>query len=73
MLRGGNNIVSTDGYRARKLKKAFELYEKKYKKDDYFVSMGHPKACTLYSLKMLEKFLKHVKTNHNILTFNEIK
>jgi len=58
--------VSMDGYFAKSLNSAL----KKNKTDD-FVVIGHPKACTLYSLEQLEKFIVRQKDQHRFATFTD--
>ena len=58
--------VSLDGYFARSLSSALS----KNKSSD-FVVIGHPKACTLYSLEQLEKFILKQKGKHQFQTFSD--
>ncbi len=58
--------VSLDGYFARSLHQAL----KKNKAED-FVVIGHPKACTVYSLEQLEKFILRNKDTHRFISFSE--
>ena len=58
--------VSMDGYFAKSLNSALN----KNKAND-FVVIGHPKACTLYSLEQLEKFILRQKNEHTFLTFTD--
>jgi len=54
-----NHVVSMDGYFVNLLSKSV----KKYKREgaEELVVIGHPKACTEYSLKKLEKFISSNK------------
>lgn len=58
--------VSLDGYFAKSLSAAL----RKNVSDD-FVVIGHPKACTLYSLEQLEKFILRQKGKHTFQTFSD--
>ena len=58
--------VSLDGYFAKALSGAL----KKNTAED-FVVIGHPKACTLYSLEQLEKFIRKQKGTHTFMTFSD--
>jgi len=58
--------VSLDGYFAKSLSGAL----RKNKSQD-FVVIGHPKACTLYSLEQLEKFILRHKGEHSFMTFSD--
>ena len=61
-----NNPVSLDGYFAKMLNKALS---KNLGED--FVVIGHPKACTQYSLKKLDAFISQNKNNHQFLKISE--
>lgn len=64
------NCVSLDGYFAKRLPK---VLKKKVKKGDkHMVVIGHPKACTLYSLERLESFVKSASKQHNFTTFQKL-
>lgn len=58
--------VSMDGYFANSLSSAL----KKNQEED-FVVIGHPKACTLFSLEQLEKFINKQRGSHQFLTFSD--
>jgi hypothetical protein len=58
--------VSMDGFFARELSAAL----KRNSATD-FVVIGHPKACTVYSLERLEKFIQKASPNHDFLTFTD--
>ncbi|MCP5382487.1 MAG: polysaccharide deacetylase family protein [Kordiimonadaceae bacterium] len=62
-----STVVSMDGYKSSLLKKAFEIYNKKYKEKDYFVAIGHPKSLSPYALKKIDEFIKHT-IDQNIYT-----
>lgn len=71
MLTTGMNLcASVDGYFVTKLNKI--LKNKQQHKHNEFVIIGHPKACTPFALKKLEKFIEQNKKNHNFLTFSDI-
>lgn len=58
--------VSLDGYFAKQLGAAV----KKNKHED-LVIIGHPKACTLYSLEKLERFIVKNSKDHKFIAFSE--
>lgn len=58
--------VSMDGFFARELSAAL-----KRNSSQDFVVIGHPKACTLYSLEQLEKFILKASRQHRFMTFSE--
>ena len=68
LLKGAYAPVSTDGYKSIVLEKAYKYYEKKNFR--YFVTIGHPKALSEFSLKQLETFLSIHK--NNISVYKEI-
>jgi len=57
-----NNCVSSDGYFAKYLTKALELHKNK---GEDLVVIGHPKACTNYSLKKMDQFISFNKNIHH--------
>lgn len=59
LMKGGFAPVSTDGYKSVILQKAFNFYQKK--NFQYFVTIGHPKALSIFSLKNLEFFIRENK------------
>ena len=63
--------VSMDGYFAQQLDKNLKQAIKSNTGNE-FVVIGHPKACTLYSLKKLEKFIQTQRTQHTFITFNDL-
>lgn len=63
--------VSLDGYFATKMSAALHQIEKQNIGDD-FVVIGHPKAVTNYSLKVLEKFIVEQKKKYDFLTFKDV-
>lgn len=58
--------VSMDGFFARELSSAL-----KRNLSPDFVVIGHPKACTVYSLEQLEKFIARESKNHDFMTFSD--
>jgi len=64
--------VCLDGYFAKKMDAALIKQEKKKVGED-FVVIGHPKACTNYSLEKLEEFIVKHKDQHNFMTFAEVE
>lgn len=61
--------VSLDGFFARELPGALRHQEKSGNTD--FVVIGHPKACTVYSLEQLEKFIRRHQHTHTFRTFSD--
>lgn len=66
LTRSSRLPVSLDGFFARELGRAFRANQA-----DDFVVIGHPKACTLYSLAQLEKFICRYQKTHRFMTFSE--
>jgi hypothetical protein len=62
--------VSTDGYFASLLKKQFDRNLQQQK--PYFVTIGHPKACSQYSFKALDSFLSYAKDKTNFITYSSL-
>lgn len=58
--------VSLDGYFAKRLSAAVRNHN-----HEELVIIGHPKACTLYSLNKLEKFIQKNSKDHTFITFSE--
>lgn len=61
-----NLPVSLDGFFSNKLNKALRNNQ-----CNDLVIIGHPKACTLYSLEQLEKFINSNKREHSFCTFSD--
>ena len=57
-----------DGFFARDLGKALKGQSKD---TEDFVVIGHPKACTLYSLEKLEKFIENNKESNRFIRFSD--
>jgi hypothetical protein len=70
LTRFTNNPVSLDGYFAKQLGKALKNIEKQNIGNDMVV-IGHPKACTRYSLKKLEQFINNSKESHTFKVISE--
>lgn len=66
LTRSSRLPVSLDGFFAKKLSSALN----KNIADD-FVVIGHPKACTRFSLEQLEKFIEKMKDVHSFKTFSD--
>lgn len=64
------HCLSLDGYFANRLKRKARELSKKGQHN--MVVIGHPKACTLYSLEQLEKFVSKASKNNNFTTFNQL-
>lgn len=60
LTRYSNSIVSIDGYKSKFLNKAY--HEAKKAKRSYFVTIGHPKLLTPFSLRNIEKLLILIKS-----------
>lgn len=61
------NHVSTDGYFAKLLHQQAKTYANKGVK--HFVTIGHPKSNTLYSLRQLERFIARNKSHYQFVAF----
>lgn len=70
LIKGMNLSASVDGYFVTKLNAV--LNSNKQKGYNEMVVIGHPKACTLFALKRLEKFIQTSKTKHTFLTFADL-
>lgn len=70
LTKGMNLSASADGYFVTKLKNVLSKNEKLGY--NQMVILGHPKACTLFALKKLEKFINDHKNKHEFLTFAEL-
>lgn len=62
--------VSADGYFVTKIENAVKEAERK--NIESLVIIGHPKACTLFSLNYLEKLIFKLSTKHEIVCLNEL-
>ena len=69
LLKHSKSVVSIDGYKSSYLIKAYNTYKKNTKDKGDFVIIGHPKALTPYSLKMLSKFLETTNKVSNFKIF----
>ncbi|OQX73577.1 MAG: hypothetical protein B6D59_05335 [Campylobacteraceae bacterium 4484_4] len=70
LTRFSHSVVSIDGYKSSFLHKALNKYMKEYGEGN-FVTIGHPKGITPYSLQKLEYFLAANRGKHNFTTFIE--
>jgi hypothetical protein len=70
LTRVTNNPVSLDGYNSHLLQKALLRLQRREKRN--MVIIGHPKALSRYSLKMLESFIETNKKKHTFSTFSEL-
>ena len=64
-----NNPVSIDGYNAHLLEKSLKQTLKNNFKN--LVVIGHPKALSPYSIKMIEEFVKKNKEEHRFTTYSK--
>ena len=61
---------SVDGYFVTKMNQVLQKNEKKGFEETVF--LGHPKACTKFALRQLEKFIRRHQNNHRFTTFSEV-
>lgn len=71
LTKGMNLCASVDGYFVTKLNVI--LKRNQQNKFNEFVIIGHPKACTPFALKKLEKFIEQHKNKYTFLTFSDIE
>ncbi len=64
-----NNAVSLDGYFATLLNRAVKQQQHK---GNELVVIGHPKACTWYSLKQLQKFIMRQRHQHSFKVLSDM-
>lgn len=67
LTRFTNNPVSVDGYNARLLQQV--LTKARTEGRRHLVIIGHPKALSRYSIRMIEKFIHQNNATENITTF----
>lgn len=67
LTRWNNHYVSGEGYFVSELNRAV----KQHKYNDFTV-LGHPKACTPYSLKKLDEFIQTVHKHHRVGTVSSV-
>lgn len=65
------NHASTDGFYATKLPQITRQALKQ--KSENLVVIGHPKSCTLYSLKLVERYVKSFANLCCFTTFNSLR
>ncbi len=70
LTKGMNLSASVDGYFVTKLNAV--LRQNRKKKFEEMVILGHPKACTRFALKKLERFILQHKNKHEFLTFSDL-
>jgi peptidoglycan/xylan/chitin deacetylase (PgdA/CDA1 family) len=71
LTRGMQLSANVDGYFVTKLDHILRQHQTKGFEET--VLIGHPKACTLFALNRLEKFIERHKNKHSILTFADIE
>jgi hypothetical protein len=64
------HCVSLDGYFAKRIPTNARRLSKAGSEN--MVVIGHPKACTLYSLEKLEKFVAKAKSKYNFITYEQL-
>jgi hypothetical protein len=62
--------LSADGYFISQLEKALKTARKE--KKSHLVVIGHPKACTLYSLEKLNSFMSKFKEEVEFVSLNQV-
>ncbi len=67
LTRFSHSVVSIDGYKSSFLQKALNKYVKDYG-DGNFVTIGHPKGITPYSLRKLDLFMAENRRKHHFTT-----
>jgi hypothetical protein len=70
LTRFTNNPVSMDGYNSHLMQKALNKLERK--KAENMVVIGHPKALSRYSIKMIREFVQANKNKHTFNIFSEL-
>lgn len=70
LTKGALLSASCDGYFVTKLTNV--LRQNQSKGFEQMVIIGHPKACTQFALKRLEKFIVEHKNKHEFLTFTQV-
>lgn len=63
--------VSSDGYFVTLMNSALNKASHK-EPDGFFVTIGHPKACTRFSLKKLEQFIRKNRTMNQFTTYSQL-
>jgi hypothetical protein len=62
--------AGVDGYFVTKMNHVLRRNKQKGFEDTVFI--GHPKACTKFALKKLERFIERHKNNHEFKTFSDV-
>lgn len=71
MLTKGKNLsAAVDGYFVTKLNAV--LKQNMRKGFEETVILGHPKACTVFAMRKMEKFIEKNKNKHQFLTFADV-
>lgn len=70
LLFGATTPVSTDGEKSIFLMGALRKFQQRCMPEDYFVTIGHPKASTFKSLERMEEFVKTAQENHRFTSFH---
>jgi hypothetical protein len=70
LTRFTDNPLSVDGYNARLLGLGLKLLQRK--SVQHMVVIGHPKALTRYSIRMLESFIESEKKKHQFTTYTDV-
>lgn len=70
LTKGMNLSAAVDGYFVTKLDAV--LRQNKKRGYEEMVVLGHPKACTHFALKKLERFIVKHKNKHQFLTFSDL-
>ena len=69
LLRGGVSVISTDGLFSSKLNRSFKKHKLSYNEKEYFVTIGHLKSCTKFSIKALKEFIKYNIDDNEFTTY----
>lgn len=70
LTKGMRLSASMDGYFVTKLNQVVKDNQKRGFNET--VILGHPKACTIFALKKLEKFILTHKNKHQFITFQDL-
>ena len=62
--------ASTDGYFAKELQSILD--NKMANGESYMVTIGHPKSCTVYSMKKLEAFIEDNVEEHQFIKMSQV-
>lgn len=70
LTKGMRLSAGVDGYFVTKMNHVLRRNKQKGFEDTVFI--GHPKACTKFALKKLERFIERHKNNHEFKTFSDL-